>query len=186
MAVHYFSQSAIRQRACHALVWFILATGLSIMPTPASVFAVRHKELSLLIHSVLTNLKTNQHEWQQLCVPCECISRWHRHTQTHTPQARTDRLLLFTWVSVPIEALFVWIIPVHCVSFSFTCSYLPAAGERLSWLLAGCSSDTSTANCQTGFFWVEGGAMLIKPFCLLRESRPESVWLWNDSGFVML
>jgi len=41
MGMHYFPQSVFRQLACHAM-------GFSLM-TPASVFAVRHKELSMLI-----------------------------------------------------------------------------------------------------------------------------------------
>lgn len=158
-------------------MWFILAMGFSLMPTPASVFAVRHKELSMLIHSILTSLKTNQHEWQQLHAypPNVFLS------DTHTPWARTDRLLLFTWVSVPRESL-LWELFLYAASLSLTCSYLPAAGERLSRSLAGFSSDTSTANCQTGFLGVDAD----KSFCLLRQSRPENVWLWSESGFVML
>ncbi len=46
---------------------------------------------------------------------------------------------------------FVWIIPVSLSLLPLTCSYLPAAGERLSRSLAGFPSDTSTVNCQTGF-----------------------------------
>lgn len=52
-----------------------------------------------------------------------------------------------------------------------TCSYLPAAGERLGRSLAGFTSDTSTANCQTGFLEVDAD----KQLSALRELRPESV-----------
>lgn len=153
--------------------------GLSLMPTPASVFAVRHKELSMLIHC--SAQPQNKSAWVAATarVPSKCVSQRHTHALSKNGQVVTLHLGFLAKRSP-----FVRIIPVRCLSLSLslTCSYLPAAGERLSRSLAGFSSETSTANCQTGFLGVDAD----KPFCPLRQSRPESVWLWSDSSFVML
>ncbi len=129
-------------------MWFILAMGLSLLPTAASVFAVRHKKLPMLIHSVLTSLKTNQHEWQQLSsYPMNVFLS--DHTQA---LSKNGQVVTLHWGFRAKEALFVWII-LYAVSLSLplTCSYLPAAGERLADRWQVFPSDTSTANCQTGF-----------------------------------
>lgn len=156
--------------------------GLSLLPTPASVFAVRHKELSMLIHSVLTSLKTNQHEWQQLSSYPMNVFLSDTHTHTRPEQERTGcySSLGFLCQEKPFCVNYSCTLSLSLVPL--TCSYLLAAGERLSRSLAGFPSDTSTSNCQTGFLGVDAD----KPFCLLRQLRPERVWLWSDSGFVML
>lgn len=147
--------------------------GLSLMPT--SVFAVRHKALPMLIRPILTSLKTTRNEWQQhgkcTYVPHHCVSQLHTHARSKNGQV----VALFLGFHARRNP-FVWTIPAH--RLSHTCSYLPAAGERLDRSLAGFTGDTSTANCQTGFLEVDAD----KQLSLLRQPRPDSVPVVSESG----
>lgn len=147
--------------------------GLSLMPT--SVVAVRHKALWMLIRPVLTSLKITLNERQQpgKCahVPRHCVSQLY----TQAPSKNGQVVAPFLGFHARRNP-FVWTIPSH--RLSHTCSYLPAAGERLGRSLAGFTSDTSTANCQTGFLEVDADKQLSLP----RQPRPDSVSMVSESG----
>ncbi len=75
---------------------------------------------------------------------------WMCFSATHTGPEQ-ERTGCYSSLGFPCQEK-PFCVNYSCLSlFPLTCSYLPAAGERLSRSLAGFPSDTSTANCQTGF-----------------------------------